>query len=107
MTPINIYAELTPNPNSMKFVANINLLEGGVVEYDSKEAAVNCPMAVSLFAFSGINKVFTYKFITQNTVEEKILIMQKGKLKLAEDLISTEESFVKNLSRADIISIFD
>jgi Fe-S cluster biogenesis protein NfuA len=67
MTPINIYAELTPNPNSMKFVANINLLEGGVVEYDSKEAAVNCPMAVSLFSFSGINKVFiTTNFITLN-----------------------------------------
>jgi Fe-S cluster biogenesis protein NfuA len=49
----------------MKFVANINLLEGGVVEYESKEAAVNCPMAVSLFAFSGINKVFiTSNFIT-------------------------------------------
>lgn len=67
MNPINIYAELTPNPNSMKFVANVNLLEGGVVEYDSKEAAVNCPLAVSLFSFSGITKVFiTSNFITLN-----------------------------------------
>ncbi|HVD98198.1 MAG TPA: DEAD/DEAH box helicase [Cytophagaceae bacterium] len=53
------------------------------------------------------NKVFTYKFITKNTVEEKILNMQRGKQKLASDLITTEESFVKNLSREDISSIFD
>ncbi|MFN3404465.1 MAG: DEAD/DEAH box helicase [Cytophagaceae bacterium] len=53
------------------------------------------------------NTVFTYKFITKNTVEEKILNLQKNKLKLAEDLITTEESFVKNLSREDIQSIFD
>ncbi len=48
------------------------------------------------------NKVFTYKFITKNTVEEKILTLQQRKMKLATDLISTEESFVKNLSKADI-----
>jgi SNF2 family DNA or RNA helicase len=53
------------------------------------------------------NTVFTYKFITKNTVEEKILNLQRGKQKLASDLITTEESFVKNLSREDITSIFD
>lgn len=53
------------------------------------------------------NTVFTYKFITKNTVEEKILNLQKNKQKLATDLITTEESFVKNLSREDIQSIFD
>ncbi|HEY8400456.1 MAG TPA: DEAD/DEAH box helicase [Cytophagaceae bacterium] len=53
------------------------------------------------------NKVFTYKFITKNTVEEKILNLQKSKQKLASDLITTEESFVKNLSKEDIQSIFE
>ena len=53
------------------------------------------------------NKVFTYKFITKNTVEEKILNLQKGKQKLANDLITTEESFVKNLTKEDISSIFE
>jgi len=53
------------------------------------------------------NKVFTYKFITKNTVEEKILNLQRNKQKLAGDLITTEESFVKNLSKEDIQSIFD
>ncbi len=48
------------------------------------------------------NKVFIYKFITKNTVEEKILKLQQRKMRLVSDLISTEESFVKNLSKEDI-----
>jgi superfamily II DNA or RNA helicase len=51
--------------------------------------------------------VFTYKFITKNTVEEKILVLQQNKLRLAQELITTEESFVKNLSKEDIQSIFE
>ncbi|CAN5150017.1 hypothetical protein BH09BAC3_BH09BAC3_16450 [soil metagenome] len=47
-------------------------------------------------------KVFTYKFITRNTVEEKILQLQKRKVKLSESLINTEESIVKSLTREDI-----
>lgn len=47
-------------------------------------------------------KVFTYKFITRNTVEEKILHLQKHKLKLSENLITPEESIVKMLTRQDI-----
>lgn len=47
-------------------------------------------------------KVFTYKFITKNTVEEKILELQRRKLKLAKDLISTDQGFVKSLSKEDI-----
>ncbi len=46
--------------------------------------------------------VFTYKFITRNSVEEKILKLQRNKLKLATDLIHIEESFVKQLSNSDI-----
>lgn len=53
------------------------------------------------------NKVFTYKFITKNTVEEKILQLQEQKLSLAQNLISTEESFVKNLSKEDIKSLLE
>ncbi|QSE98570.1 DEAD/DEAH box helicase [Fulvivirga lutea] len=51
------------------------------------------------------NRVFTYKFITRNTVEEKILALQQHKRKLASDLITTESSFVKSLSKEDIESL--
>lgn len=47
-------------------------------------------------------KVFIYKFITKDTVEEKILSLQNRKKKLASSLITTEESFFKSLSKEDI-----
>lgn len=50
-------------------------------------------------------QVFTYKFITKDSVEEKILALQERKLTLARDLISTEESFMKSLSKEDIRGI--
>ncbi|MFM8349172.1 MAG: SNF2-related protein [Bacteroidota bacterium] len=46
--------------------------------------------------------VFTYKFITRNTVEEKILQLQKRKQKLSESLITTEENIIKSLTKEDI-----
>ena len=63
--PFEVYAELTPNPNSMKFVTSVMLLEGGVIEYQTKEEAINSPIAAQLFDFSGIKKIFiTSNFIT-------------------------------------------
>ncbi|MEQ8238560.1 MAG: DEAD/DEAH box helicase [Cyclobacteriaceae bacterium] len=53
------------------------------------------------------NTVFTYKFIARDTVEEKILKLQQSKLKLAKELITVEEKFVKSLSPTDIASLFE
>ena len=49
--------------------------------------------------------VFIYKFITKDTVEEKILALQNKKLRVAKSLITTEESFIKSLSEEDIREI--
>jgi Fe-S cluster biogenesis protein NfuA len=69
--PINVYAELTPNPNSLKFVADVMLLEGGSVEYNHRDETTNCPLAAQLFAFSGVNKVFiNTNFVTINKDSE-------------------------------------
>jgi len=51
------------------------------------------------------NTVNTYKFITKDTVEEKILALQNRKKQLAQELITTEESFVKTLTKEDIQDI--
>ncbi|MEI2760435.1 MAG: NifU family protein [Bacteroidia bacterium] len=60
-----VYAELTPNPNSVKFVADRLLLFEGTVEYKSKAEAIDCPIAYQLFDFTGIKSVFiTANFIT-------------------------------------------
>lgn len=49
--------------------------------------------------------VFSYKFITKNSVEEKILNLQHKKLDLASDLVLAEESFYKRLNADDIKNI--
>jgi SNF2 family DNA or RNA helicase len=51
--------------------------------------------------------VFIYKFITKDSVEEKILALQNRKRSVAESLITTEESFVKSLSADDIREILN
>ena len=54
-----------------------------------------------------VKKVFAYKFVSKETIEEKIIRLQSHKQKLASDLISVEEHFVKNLSKSDIQRLFD
>ncbi|MES2061589.1 MAG: DEAD/DEAH box helicase [Bacteroidota bacterium] len=49
--------------------------------------------------------VFIYKFITKDTVEEKILALQQRKLSVARALITTEDSFIKSLTADDIKEI--
>jgi superfamily II DNA or RNA helicase len=49
--------------------------------------------------------VFIYKFITKDTVEEKILALQQRKLSVARSLITTEDGFIKNLTADDIRDI--
>lgn len=53
------------------------------------------------------NKVIIYKFISQNSVEEKIMALQDRKLALAGELIGTEESFMKSLDQSDIAALLD
>lgn len=51
--------------------------------------------------------VFIYKFITKDTVEEKILALQEKKKNLADSLITTEESFIKNIDVDEIMDILN
>lgn len=51
-------------------------------------------------------KVFAYKMICKDTVEEKILKLQEKKQMLADDLIQEDAGFVKNLTRDDVEFLF-
>ncbi|MBV7440736.1 NifU family protein [Weeksellaceae bacterium TAE3-ERU29] len=56
--PYTLYAEMTPNPNVMKFVAN-QFITGVIVEVKSKEEAKKVPIALALFNnFPFIKEVF-------------------------------------------------
>lgn len=65
--PITVYVEMTPNPNTMKFVANKYLLiSGDSVEFTSQaEAKGYSPIAEELFNFPFVKGVFlAANFIT-------------------------------------------
>ena len=50
--------------------------------------------------------VFAYKMICKGTIEEKIIQLQQRKMKLATELVSEENGFVKDLSEEDIAFLF-
>lgn len=65
--PFIIYAESTPNPATMKFVANKYLLqsEGATAEYKSAADTADAPLPARLFQFPFVKGVFvTANFIT-------------------------------------------
>ncbi|MCB0732982.1 MAG: DEAD/DEAH box helicase [Bacteroidetes bacterium] len=49
--------------------------------------------------------VFSYKFVTGNTVEDKIIRLQEKKLQLSSSLIKTEESFIKKINMDELQEI--
>ena len=51
-------------------------------------------------------KVFAYRMICRDTVEEKILQLQERKKSLASDLIADETGLVKQLTREDVDYLF-
>ncbi|HMH23430.1 MAG TPA: DEAD/DEAH box helicase [Puia sp.] len=52
------------------------------------------------------NKVFAYRMICKDTVEEKILQLQEKKRSLAADLVGDEAGFVKKLTEEDVVYLF-
>ncbi|MFQ3336235.1 MAG: Fe-S cluster biogenesis protein NfuA [Urechidicola sp.] len=70
--PVTIYSEMTPNPNTMKFVANKMLVNEDIVaEYrNASEAKGSSVVAESLFAFPFVKGIFIARnFITVSKVE--------------------------------------
>jgi Fe-S cluster biogenesis protein NfuA len=72
---VTIYTESTPNPHSMKFVFNVELLPDGM-SFDYTQPAdgltkeKNSPLAVALFGFEFVRRVFiTSNFITLTKTE--------------------------------------
>jgi len=57
--PAVVYAESTPNPTTMKFVANRMLVEGDItVEYTEPAQAKESPLAQKLFNFPFVKGIF-------------------------------------------------
>lgn len=64
-TVISIYTEMTPNPETMKFVANKLLYPGKSIDFQEASSAGPSPLASALFDFPFIKSVFiASNFIT-------------------------------------------
>jgi NFU1 iron-sulfur cluster scaffold homolog, mitochondrial len=55
---ISIYTEMTPNPETMKFVANKLLYPGKSIDFPDVTAAKPSPLAIEVFGFPFIKSVF-------------------------------------------------
>ena len=53
------------------------------------------------------NNVQVYKLITKNSIEEKIYELQQKKAELIDNMLSTKTSFINQLSREDIMRLFE
>jgi Fe-S cluster biogenesis protein NfuA len=53
-----IQTEATPNPATLKFIPGRLVLDGGAMEFTSREAASRSPLAMRLFDVPGVTGVF-------------------------------------------------
>lgn len=68
---ISIYTEMTPNPATMKFVANKLLYPGKSIDFQDETMAAPSPLAKELFSFPFIKSVFiASNFVTLTKTNE-------------------------------------
>src|SRR6476661_8750678 len=112
---ISIYTEMTPNPETMKFVANKLLYPGKSIDFPDMESAKPSPLAIELFGFPFIKAVFiASNFVTLTKMEEtewddvipsirQFLkeYLEEGKPVINEDEVVTRKSDSSNDIQAD------
>ncbi len=123
---IEIYAESTPNPSVMKFVAN-KMFTSQTFEFKNIDEAKNAPIAIELFKFPFVKEVFiseNYISATKFDIAEWSDIGQEirsfireyivaGKTIISENVtVQKQEISIKNVEQLDdisqqIISILD
>lgn len=101
---LNVYAEQTPNPETMKFVFNKMILPDDALDFPNQKAAQVSPLAKSLFEFSFVNGVFIMNnFVTITRVAgtewEEIIPILKEFLKA---YVEADETIVHKTDRSAI-----
>jgi len=78
--PVIVYAESTPNPATMKFVANRPLVTDRTVEYTDASQAKGSPLATELFRFPFIKGVYiaaNFVTITKSPAVDWVEVMNE------------------------------
>lgn len=114
--PTSVYAELTPNPAAMKFVADRTLISGGLqVEYrNQKEARGSSPLAEEIFNFPFVKSVFISSNYVTVLKDESLgweMIVQQLREYIRDWLMSNEVTVsavpTELLSRAETSEVSD
>lgn len=84
---ISIYTEMTPNPETMKFVANKLLYPGKSIDIPDEASATPSPLAKELFSFPFIKSVFIASNFITLTKSDSTIDWQ--------DVIPTIKQFLK------------
>jgi Fe-S cluster biogenesis protein NfuA len=113
---ISIYTEMTPNPETMKFVANKLLYPGKSIDFPDVENAKPSPLAIELFGFPFIRCVFiASNFVTLtktsetdwNDVIPAIRQFLKEYLEEGKAVINEEEIVITRAERGNTIDADD
>lgn|SRR5574343_345559 len=113
---ISIYTEMTPNPETMKFVANKLLYPGKSIDFVDESTAAPSPLAQELFTFPFIRSVFiASNFITLTKTAEtddwqdiiptiKQFLkeyLEEGKVVINEEAVAAMKAAAQNAPAAD------
>ncbi len=113
---ISIYTEMTPNPETMKFVANKLLYPGKSIDFPEEKDAVPSALAQALFAFPFVRGVFiasNFVTLTKTADTEWVEIiptirqflkayLEEGKEIINEELVPKKENKEEQFSDADV-----
>ncbi len=117
-TIVSIYTEMTPNPETMKFVANKLLYPGKSIDFPDESTAIPSPLAKELFAFPFIRSVFiASNFVTlSKTVDtnwDDVIpsirqflkeYLEEGKVVINEDqVVVKKDNYTVNADDTDVV----
>ncbi len=89
--PASVYAESTPNPAVMKFVANKKLVPTSV-EFTSIDATKDAPLAQALFHFPFVKEVY---------MDENFVSITKYEITPWEEVVQEVRTFIREYIAAD------
>lgn len=114
---ISIYTEMTPNPETMKFVANKLLYPGKSIDFQDETSAKASPLAMELFSFPFIKSVFiASNFVTLTKTNEtedwqdvipSIKQFLKEYLEEGKTIINEEEIAARKTQSSNVVSADD
>ncbi|MFL2586853.1 MAG: NifU N-terminal domain-containing protein [Flavobacteriaceae bacterium] len=85
VAPASVYAESTPNPAVMKFVANKKLVPASV-EFKSIDTTQNAPLAQALFHFPFVKEVY---------MDENFISITKYEISIWQEVVQQMRTFIR------------